>query len=344
MRFSAVLLFSALLMISTLQAVKADAVPVSVVSIKKVPQQTWQLTGQVVSRFTLPLSVRVPGQVAERLVELGDRIHTGQPLLRLDQTDLRLEVAQSEANLKSAQSETLNAERERKRLSKLYADKLVSLQELQRAETFESASRQALIAAEATLELAKNKLAYSTLQSPESGQISSVEVEVGQVVSPGQTLFQLESGDPEVAVLLPSARLQGVLDVARVEGVDQPGLCDARLRAKSPLNDAGSLQYQAYYRLLNCSRGLPLGTTVKLKFEGIAEPDLKKVPLASLFHQGGQSFVWQVIDQAVTAKPVRVLRLDSHFAYITSELDEEALVVAQGVHVLVEGQSVSVRP
>ncbi|MDX1348018.1 MAG: efflux RND transporter periplasmic adaptor subunit [Thiomicrorhabdus chilensis] len=346
MRFFALLLVSAILMAPTVQAVKADSssVPVSVVPIKKVTHQTWRLTGQVVSRFTLPLSVRVQGQVAERSVELGDRVQVGQSLLRLDQTDLRLEVARSEASLKSAQAETLNAERERKRLSKLYADKLVSLQELQRAETFESASRQTLIAAEATLKLAKNKLAYSTLQSPESGQVSSVEVEVGQVVSPGQTLFQLASGDPEVAVLLPSARLQGALDVARVEGVDQPGLCDARLRAKSPVNHAGSLQYQAYYRLLNCSQILPLGATVQVQFENIAEPGLKKVPLSSIFNKGEQSFVWQVLDQTVSAKPVQVFRLDSRYAYIITELAEEALVVAQGVHVLVEGQAVRLRP
>lgn len=130
----------------------------------------------------------------------------------------------------------------------------------------------------------------------------------------------------------------------QVQGVDQPGSCEARLRAKSPVNHAGSLQYQAFYRLLNCSQDLPLGAVVQLQFDASVEPGLKQVPLTSVFNKGGQSFVWQVLDQQVSAKPVKVLRLDSRFAYITTELPEDTLVIAQGVHVLVEGQAVSLRP
>src|SRR5256886_595442 len=55
-------------------------------------------TGIVVARVQSDLGFRVPGKVVERLVDTGQTVKRGQPLMRIDPTDLRLATrAQEEA-------------------------------------------------------------------------------------------------------------------------------------------------------------------------------------------------------------------------------------------------------
>ncbi|NNJ11814.1 HlyD family efflux transporter periplasmic adaptor subunit [Chloroflexales bacterium ZM16-3] len=61
-------------------------------------------SGEVAARYTADLGFRVPGTVAEVLVEEGAVVSKGQDLARLDTRELDLQVAQAEAQLASAQA------------------------------------------------------------------------------------------------------------------------------------------------------------------------------------------------------------------------------------------------
>src|SRR5213082_3334741 len=54
--------------------------------------------GTIAARVQSDLGFRVPGKVLERLVDTGQTVKRGQPLMRIDPTDLRLDTrAQEEA-------------------------------------------------------------------------------------------------------------------------------------------------------------------------------------------------------------------------------------------------------
>lgn len=61
-------------------------------------------SGQIEALRTVDLSFRLPGTIGEVLVEEGDRVSAGQPLVRLDLRELNLQVAQAEASLAGAQA------------------------------------------------------------------------------------------------------------------------------------------------------------------------------------------------------------------------------------------------
>src|SRR5438445_7638600 len=52
-------------------------------------------TGVVGARIESNLGFRVPGKILERLVNVGDQVKAGQPLMPIDETDLRLALAAS---------------------------------------------------------------------------------------------------------------------------------------------------------------------------------------------------------------------------------------------------------
>ncbi|HBN6246054.1 TPA: biotin/lipoyl-binding protein, partial [Clostridioides difficile] len=47
-------------------------------------------TGTIAARVQSNLGFRVPGKIVERLVDVGQQVKVGQPLMRIDDTDLRL--------------------------------------------------------------------------------------------------------------------------------------------------------------------------------------------------------------------------------------------------------------
>ncbi len=316
---------------------------VSAISVQPAEAKTWQVTGQVVSRYQLPISFRVGGQVAQRRVEVGDRVAANQLLASLDANDLQLAVEQNRANLASAESRLENARRERKRLGKLYNNKLISLQDLQRAETFEVESQQAVIAAESALKLAMNQRRYSELHAPQSGIVSQVNIETGQMVSAGQPAFQILAGATEAEVYLPASALQQSYQTATLTSVDQPIQCQAQLRLKSPMSDQRTQQTLARYRLSDCNGTLSFGSVIQLEFTESKVDEQRQVPITAVFNQGHQAYVWQLVDDRVKATPVSVVRMNHASAVVVSDaLAVGAQIVLQGTHRLVAGQSVSV--
>ncbi|PLA75124.1 hypothetical protein CYQ88_02545 [Hydrogenovibrio sp. SC-1] len=316
---------------------------VSTVSVQPAKAKTWQVTGQVVSRYQLPVSFRVGGQVAQRFVEVGEPVKANQLLATLDAADLQLAVEQHRANLASAQSRLENARRERKRLGKLYDNKLISLQDLQRAETFEVESQQAVIAAESALKLAINQHRYSELRAPESGVVSQVNIEAGQMVSAGHPAFQLLAGATEAEVYLPATALQQSYQTATLTSIDQPIQCQAQLRLKSPMSDQITQQTQARYRLSDCNGTLTYGSVIQLDFTEPVVSEQRQVPITAIFNQGHQAYVWKLIDGHVKATPVTVVRMNHASAVVLSDvLAVGTQIVLQGTHRLVAGQSVSV--
>jgi len=317
---------------------------ISVTSVEAAGITTWQLTGRVQPRFTIPLSFRVSGKVLKRWVDVGERVQKGQVLAELDPADLQLARVQAKAKLGTAQADAKNAQRERKRLSRIYTNKLVSEQDLQRAQTSELAAQKNVIAAQAALTLAQRQLNYATLKAPASGILTQVNFDEAQVVKAGQPLIQLATGGEEAQVSIPTARLSLPLKQAVARGVSVPGQCQAILRTRNAMASVSSLDYQAFYTLKNCSQNLPLGTLVTLTYANKSKSTLQKVPIAAIAHLNGESFVWQVKAGQVIAQPVQVVRLDSQSAFIQSDLPLGTSIVSQGVHLLVNHQSVQVVP
>src|SRR5688572_24833631 len=65
-------------------------------------------TGIIGARVQSNLGFRVPGKIVERLVDVGQEVKAGQPLMRIDDTDLRLALTakRSEEHTSELQSQS----------------------------------------------------------------------------------------------------------------------------------------------------------------------------------------------------------------------------------------------
>lgn len=196
----------------------------------------------------ITVSAEVPGTVAEnRLIE-GRRVKKGQLLVRLDDTDLRLEVARAEAHVtallsrEAALKEQLatwrhhlsTASSDLVRFRELHERGTISPQQLNEAEdrlreargrvnTLESQIAEARAEANAASQqvaLLQRRLDKTEILAPISGTVQTRAIETGETVSPTQAVAVLvDLSRLELTVYIPESDVGKVKprDPARVK-------------------------------------------------------------------------------------------------------------------------------
>jgi len=69
---------------------RQDAPIVRLVTAAQVTESERGFTGIIGARVQSNLGFRVGGKIVERLINVGQQVKAGQPLMRIDETDLRL--------------------------------------------------------------------------------------------------------------------------------------------------------------------------------------------------------------------------------------------------------------
>jgi len=135
------------------------------------------VVGTIASAERIHLSARVPAYVSEVLASAGDPVKNGQVLVRLDDREIREQLAAAEAQRK-------HAEKEFNRAQELYRTKAATKQRL---ETTESAYN----AARANVERIRVMLTYTEIRSPIDGIVTDRSIEKGDLANPGQVLLSV---------------------------------------------------------------------------------------------------------------------------------------------------------
>ncbi|UHD17680.1 efflux RND transporter periplasmic adaptor subunit [Thiocapsa bogorovii] len=325
--------------------------------VESAPNSVWTLTGTVRARHEIPLSFRIGGEIQERLVDAGAHVEAGDVLFRLDPRDVKQQRLAAEATVASARAESENAERERERLDDLLTKRLASEQDHDRAVTAARAAEQRLLAAEASLEQARNATRYADLLAPATGVILDVEGQVGQVVSPSQAVARLaEDGPREIEVQVPESRRVGLPPEATAQlgngPVDRSASAasggsapvQVTLREIAGSADPLSRTWRARYRLPDLPAEPGLGTTVTLTFETAREASgpFARVPLGAVLERGEGPLIWRIEEGRVEPEPIELIGIVGEQAEIRTDLAPGTAVVALGAHLLLPGQAVQV--
>ncbi|MDX1587801.1 MAG: efflux RND transporter periplasmic adaptor subunit [Oleiphilaceae bacterium] len=301
------------------------------------------LSGEVRARRESPLAFQVGGQIVERLVDAGETVREGQPLLSLNNRDLQENLNAALADEAAAQAALSLAESNLERDRRLFEDQHLSRQALDRSILQEQEARSRLEAAQARLTLAENSLGYGQLSAPSDGVLLSVTGEPGQVVSAGEPVARLaHEARQEVEVFFPGAVTPP--ETGRLyAGGDEP--LALSLREASAAVDAQSRTRRVRYRIEGAEESLVLGGIVRTAFSLAQAGDgpLLKVPLGALDERGDGPLVWQVVEGRTQPLPVTVVSVDNAFARIRGDLAPGDAVVAIGTHLLRPEMAVRVR-
>ncbi|MCK6371094.1 MAG: efflux RND transporter periplasmic adaptor subunit [Gammaproteobacteria bacterium] len=198
------------------------------------------VSGSVAAWQEMTLGVELSGiRAAEVLVEVGDRVRAGSPLLRLDARTLTVQARQAEASVAQARANLDLARANVARGEQLVTQGLISSSDIDQLRAELASAEAQLITAQADRDAARLRLEFTTLRAPDDGVISARSVQPGQVVSAGEELLRMiRRGRLEWRAELAEADLSRVPVDALVELADPQGKrILGRVRAVSPAVD-----------------------------------------------------------------------------------------------------------
>ncbi len=161
--------------------------------------------GQVEARQRAELGFELAGTIADVLVDEGDIVEAGQPMVVLDSRLLQAEILEINAQREDISARLELAKIKIKRQHELSTQGFSSKQQIDELNAEIASMKAQLKRQRALLESAKTRLAKHTLKAPYRGEVAKRYTEAGAVAIAGQAVLQLlEQGGVEAKVGVPA--------------------------------------------------------------------------------------------------------------------------------------------
>ena len=287
-------------------------------------------TGQIEAMQSIELRPDVEGRLVQILVREGSPVAQGTALFKIDDAELKAQVAQFEAERDLAR-QSLTRTRD------LLAQKASSQAELERAEATMRSN-------EAQLELLKVRLGRTLVRAPFAGVMGQRYVSLGdyvttttrlaalQTVSPQRASFQVperyaEQLQPGQSVTFRVAALPGREFTGRVDFVD-------------PIVQLPGRTIMVKARVPNPRRELQAGMFIEARLATAVRPNAVVIPEDAVLPLQGSNFVWVVADGKATRRQVELGVRTPGFVEVKSGVENAEQVVVGGQERLAEGAPV----
>ncbi len=250
-------------------------------------------TGVVSARVQSNLGFRIPGKITSRLVDTGQFVRAGQPLMTIDRTDYAHAITARAETVAAAKAKAVQAAADEARYRPLVKSGAVSASIYDQVKAASDAAQAELAAATAQEQVARDEGGYSQLFADADGIVIETLAEPGQVVAAGQTVVKLaHSGPREAAVNLPETSRPALGSTAYATLYGSTMRVPVRLRQLSGAADAQTRTFEARYVLEGAAANAPLGATVTVHLSDSVGIDMLQVPVAAVLDQGKGPGIW----------------------------------------------------
>ena len=148
-----------------------------------------EATGVVEPINVIEVKSKASGQIERMPVETGSRVKPGDLLVQVDTRDVRNQYNQALADLRAAQARVAVAAAQRKRSEDLFKQQIITAQELETAQLDYANAQAQVTRADASLDLAQQRLEDATVRAPLAGTIIEKAVSTGQVITSATGAF-----------------------------------------------------------------------------------------------------------------------------------------------------------
>ena len=294
-------------------------------------------SGLVAAHEELKLAFKVGGVIKDIHVQEGERVQAGQRLAELELTEVQAGVEQAVQAHKKAGQDLARGER-------LYAEQVVTLEQLEALRSAEASAR-------AALDAARFNRRFAVIEAPRAGLIQRRRAEPGETVAAGSPILEL-GADAEGYVVRASLADREVVrlaigDSAQVRldayaGEVLPGRVTLIAAAADPRTGTFPIEVQ----IDAGERRLASGMVARLNLtpSAGAAATLAYVPIAAIVEgHGRRASVYSVVDGKAKRQPVQVAFIDGDRVALSEGPQPGSEVVTDGALFLSDGDSVRVQ-
>ena len=308
-----------------------------------------RFVAQVRQEQRADLAFESGGRIASIDVDVGDRVHQGQVLARLDAEPNRLRLEQADANTKIAAEELRERQTQWQQQQAMFADGSTSTATLTSAQVALKTAQLKLRSAQSDLSLAQRAVRLDEIRAPFDGSVVARLQQPHAEVGSGQTVLQLDGvGHIQIVAMLPpqvASRLmpEQIVDAYRAEAPTKT--VRLRLRSTSSRLESGAV-VQAIFDIAHdgdSNMALLSGESLLLALPTTGTGEVS-VPLSAvtplLNTKDSTVFVYRPDSHTVQRRVVSIGTIEGARVQIRSGLREGELIVSAGTAFLTDDQAV----
>src|SRR6266851_6501752 len=245
-----------------------------------------QATGQIEAVQSVELRPEVEGRIVDILVREGQSVDAGTGLFKVDDTELKAQVARAEADRDLAQ-------RALERTKQLMAQNASSQSDLEKADaTYRGA--------QASYDLLKTRLDRTVVRAPFAGVIGRRLVSIGTYVNSQTPLITLQSVNPQHAAFQVPERYADRLRRGQLVSFQVAALPGKNFSGEvvfvDPVVELPGRTILIKARVPNPEHQLQAGMFIEARLATNIRPNAIVVPEDAILPVQGSTFVWMVKD------------------------------------------------
>ncbi len=304
------------------------------------------LNGSIEGRTSATISAKIAGRIEEVLVEEGQPVKAGDPLVRLENVELTNSVRTAEDAVTKAQVSYDLAVADYNRYQTLYDKGAVSQQQLDTAMAKLKSAQADLSSAVAGRNNAAQQLGYGVITAPVDGVVANKTATVGQVVSPGSALMVVQDISQVQAVVNIEQKDLGQVKVGQKAQVrvDAYGdrVFEGTVDGMNPEAGSASRMFRTKIKLDNADGALKAGMFAKIELATGEPVAVLTVPQAAVIQKQGLYYVFTAEDGKAVRHQIEIGKADQDSIQIKSGLQQGDKAVISGVNQLKDNEAVKV--
>lgn len=294
------------------------------------------------------ISPEVSGKVKSIFAEVGDWLKVGDPIFKLNDELLRLQVEKARALVTQLEGNYLTSKRDLSRKETLYQDGVISDLDLDLAKAKEKADRGLLKGSQTSLKIAQRDLRESTIRSPINGNLAERLIDIGTTVSPQMKVasvvdisrirIRIGVSEKEINKIKKSQKVEVYVDAFPNEEYQ------GRVFSVGMKANESTLTFPVEVEVVNNREPeLKPGMITRLKIQTGNHSQVIVIPQEVILNEEESFFVFVVQDGVAHKVKINPGSIIDSQVIVRDGLSPGDLLITVGAHAISEGTKVKIR-
>lgn len=321
-------------------AVKATLVQM----VEKAPSLTH--SGSIEGQTSASISAKIGGRIEQVLVQDGQSVKSGDPLVKLEAVELANAARQAGDTVRKSQAAYELAKNDYERYQILHDKGAVSEQQLDNAKVRLKTAEADLSSAAASHSSAKQQYSYGVITAPIDGVVANKTATIGQVVAAGSPLMTVQDTGKVYAVINVEQKDLGRVKIGHKANVTLDAYPDTIftgvVEVMNPDAGSGSRMFKTKIVIDNSDGKLRPGMFAKIDVITGDSVKALTVPQASVLQKQGLSYVFVIENGKAVRKQIEIGEVAETSIVVLSGLQPGEQVITTSVNKIKDGDAVKV--